>query len=173
MKATAAPTARRACRASSPRCLPSRPWPEPYRPRNSARYCVRAERLRNINRMVSAPLAWSEIPSGTSFSSFASSFVSSGKSAFRETSIPRFERMLLQHVSTSSFAVPIARAGSHSTAFSSRSISFCIQPASNASATVRARDTDRLPPTCSRWATNRGRPAIFSSSTRFHPSPRS
>ncbi len=99
--------------------------------------------------------------------------MSSGKSALRETCTPRFDKMLLQHVSTSSLAVPMASAGSRSTAFSSRSISFCIQPASSASATARARETDRPLAIWIRLAINRGRPAIFSTSTRFQPSGRS
>jgi hypothetical protein len=71
-------------------------------------------RLRSTALMRSAPLAPSRMPSGTSLSSLKSAFVSVGISGVPSTGLPRSSRMVLQTVSMSSFAVPIASAGSDS-----------------------------------------------------------
>jgi hypothetical protein len=72
--------------------------------------------------MTSAPRAPSGMPSGTSFSSFNVSFVSAETSGVPDMGFPRSARIVLQHVSMSSLAVPIARLGSVSTDASSRRI---------------------------------------------------
>src|ERR1700719_1646490 len=54
------------------------------------------------------------IPTGTSFNSFSVSFVRVETSGVPITGLPRSERIVLQHVSISSFAVPMARLGSAS-----------------------------------------------------------
>lgn len=67
--------------------------------------------------MLSAPLVSSVIPSGTSCSSFATFLVKSPKSSDLVNSTLRFVSIVLQHVSISSLAVPMANAGSRSMAF--------------------------------------------------------
>jgi len=54
-------------------------------------------------------LAFPLISSGVSFSSFVVNLISSGRSADFAKGMPRASRMVLQQVSTSSFAVPIAK----------------------------------------------------------------
>ncbi len=122
-----------------------------------------------MRRTFSTPRASFGMPSGTSLSSFDKAFVRSLMSALFENSTPSFVKIVLQQVSTSSLAVPIAKAGSTSTALSNRSISFCIQPASRASATVLARLTVRPALSLTCIGTNRGRPAIGSVSISLQP----
>ena len=63
---------------------------------------------------ISLPRKASWMPSGASLSSFNVSFVSAGISGVPVTGLPRSARMVLQHVSTNSLAVPISNAGSDS-----------------------------------------------------------
>ena len=69
-------------------------------------------RLLSSLLMTSLPRAESWIPSGTSFNSLNGSLVRAGMSGVPATGFPRSARIVLQQVSMSSLAVPMARLGS-------------------------------------------------------------
>ncbi len=87
--------------------------------------------------MVSLAFALSGISSGTKPSAFITAFVSSGMSGLADSGICKASAMCLQHVSTISLAVPIAKAGSWSIAASMRVSSWCIHVLDSTAAVFR------------------------------------
>ena len=107
----AEPTASLACLELSPSEPAVLPWPVPYLFLNSATPWVMEAKLLKRRRIVSTAFALSGISSGVNSSSLLVSLTNLGKSDFSGGEMPLSFKIVLQHVSINSFAVPMARLG--------------------------------------------------------------